>query len=420
MKRHLIILTAVFAVSFSVGAAEIAALQTEHLVNPLGIDNPHPRFSWHIEDSRPGAVQTAYRIIVASDSLHFADNVIWDSGRIVSNAVLTEYDGPQLKPLCRYWWRVVCEDMDGTPTQSAMVFFETGMMDASNWKGSWISDDKDKGFQPAPRFRKEFSVTKTPVQARAYVAVSGLYTLLLNGAKVGDRVLDPAFTRYDRRVLYSIFDITPYIKEGENAVGIELGNGWYNHQALATWNFDKAPWRARPAFCLEIHVTYSDGSKDIVCSGPDWKTSIDGPCIYNNIYTGEHYDARREQKGWADAGYDDADWNGAILRSCPASVISSQQMVPIKEDPELEAREITQLRPNRWIYDFGLNMAGNVHLNVQGAKGTVVTLKYAERLSTEGRADQSNIDYYYFGNGKNEPFQTDIVTLSGGPDSFTP
>ena len=420
MKRLVTLLAAVFAVSFPMRAAEIAALQTEHLVNPIGIDNPHPRFSWHLYDPRPGAGQASYRITVSSDSLDFGQHVVWDSGRTLSDNILAEYGGPELKPFTRYWWKVVCEGKDGVQACSDIAFFETGMMDTANWRGFWISDDKDKDFRPAPRFRKEFMTVKQVVSARAYIAVAGLYRLMINGVKVGDRVLDPAFTRYDSRVLYTTFDVTSLINTGENAIGVELGNGWYNHQPLATWNFDKAPWRARPAFCMEIHLSYLDGSEEIIFTGPDWKTSSEGPCIYNNIYTGEHYDARKVQKGWAESGFNDADWNGVVLRSCPAAVVSSQQMAPIKEGPEIEPRSITQLRPARWIFDFGANIAGNVHLRVKGERGTVITLKYAERLSPEGRADQSNMDYYYYGDRNNEPLQTDIVTLSGEEDTFSP
>lgn len=398
---------------------QVCGLKTEHLKEPIGIDNSNPRFSWHLEDNRSGANQTAFRIIVSNNPEDFSSPV-WDSGRIVSDAPTVTYSGLPLQPMTKYWWKVCCMDMDGLPHESKVSIFETGKMAQSNWHGSWISDNNDIHHQPAPRFRKEFRVCGSIESARAYIATAGLYTLLINGRKVGDHVLDPAFTRFDRRVLYSTYDITPYIKDGGNAVGVELGNGWYNHQAIATWGFDKAPWRSRPTFCMDIHIVYSDGSDDWISSDSGWATSSEGPVIYNNIYTGEHYDARRVQDGWAEAGYDEGDWDKSILRSCPASIVSSQQMVPITENPETEAVKIIQLRPNRWVYDFGYNTAGNVHLRIKGPRGTVVTLKYAERLSVENRADQSNIDYYYFGDRKVEPFQTDKIILSGGEDSFSP
>ena len=398
----------------------VSGLKTEHLTNPLGIDNPAPRFSWYMEDSRAGAAQTAYRVTVATDSLSFDSTVIWDSGRIPAGDIMATYAGPKLDPRTRYWWRVKCEDMDGKELQSETAFFETGLMGQHNWRGNWISDKQGSDFKPAPRFREEFKTHGGIKQARAYIAAAGLYTLYINGQKAGDRILDPAFTRFDRRILYTTYDITALLKEGSNAAGVELGNGWYNHQAVTTWHFDKAPWRARPAFCMDIRISYEDGTEQIVSTGPRWQTSSDGPLVYNNIYTGEHYDARREQQGWAEPGFNDKDWVGATLRSCPATQISSQQAVPIRESREIEAAAITKINNNRIIYDFGANMAGNVHLRIKGPRGATIELTYAERLNPSGRADQDNINYYYFGDRNAEPLQTDIITLSGGDDEFVP
>ena len=398
----------------------VSGLKTEHLTNPLGIDNPAPRFSWHMEDGRMGAAQAAYRITVASDSLSFEGAVIWDSGRIPAGDIVATYAGPTLDPCTRYWWRVKCEDMDGKEVQSETAFFETGLMCQHNWRGNWISDKQGADFKPAPRFREEFKTRGGIVRARAYISAAGLYSMYINGEKVGDRILDPAFTRFDRRVLYSTFDVTNLLREGTNAVGVELGNGWYNHQAVTTWHFDKAPWRARPAFCMDIRIHYADGSEQIVSTGPGWQTSSDGPLVYNNIYTGEHYDARREMSGWTEPGFNEKDWVGATLRSCPAAKISSQQMVAIRESEEIEAANIIKINNNRWIYDFGENMAGNIHLRIKGPRGTTIELTYAERLNSAGRADQDNINYYYFGDRNAEPLQTDIVTLNGEEVCFAP
>ncbi len=418
--NHCLLIQLVLAVLPVLGGPAVTNLKTEHLVNPLGMDNPQPRFSWQVEDGREGAVQTAYRLMVAADTLEFDSHPLWDSGRIASDAVLATYAGPELKPFTRYWWKLSCEDKDGALIPSPAAFFETGLMSPYNWRGSWISDKQGTDFKPAPRFREEFKARGGIVQARAYIAVAGLYTLYINGKKVGDRVLEPAFTRYDRRVLYSTYDVTAMLREGANAVGVELGNGWFNHQAVTTWHFDQAPWRARPAFCLDLRIRYADGTEELVTSGMGWKTSSEGPLIYNNIYTGEHYDARREQQGWAEPGFNEKDWEGVKLRSCPAAQVSAQQMVPIRESGEIEAVKITKLNNNRYIYDFGENMAGNVHLRIKGPRGTDIELTYAERLNSAGQADQDNINYYYFGDRNAEPLQTDLVTLSGGEDYFAP
>lgn len=406
------VLLSAILIPFLAGAAGVTALRTEHMDAPIGVESPNPRFSWRLDDPRDGAYQASWRIVV-----HSGSEVVWDSGTVRDGAVLATYAGVPLKPFTEYSWTVECEDMDGRRSE-ATSSFETGMMSRDMWRGNWISDGNDIDLKPAPRFRCEFPVHGAVVSARAYIACAGLYTLEINGAKVGDRVLDPAFTRFDRRILYTTFDVTDFLDAGANAVGVELGNGWYNHQAKATWDFDKAPWRARPAFCMDIRICYADGSVETVSTGHGWKTSTDGPVTYDNIYTGERHDARRNQAGWSRPGYDDSMWNGVILRSCPAPVVSAQSMMPVREGAEIRAVNISRIRPTRLVYDFGVNMSGNARLRIKGPAGTTVTLKYAERLGTDGQADQSNIDVYYFGNGKTEPFQTDVFTLSGGEDEF--
>lgn len=134
--------------------------------------------------------------------------------------------------------------------------------------------------------------------------MAGLYELSINGKKIGDHRLDPMYTRFDRRTLYVVEDVTRQIQQGNNAVAVVLGNGWYNHQPLAVWNFDKAPWRNRPTFCLNLRIVYQDGSEETLTTDQQWKTAA-GPIRYNNIYTGEHYDARLEMPGWDTPQFDD-------------------------------------------------------------------------------------------------------------------
>ena len=402
MKRFatvLLLLLPLFA-----DAEGIYDLRTEHLDSPIGTDAAAPRLSWKAE----GAVNAEFKVSVTEKG----GGLVWETDAKGFAAV---YDGPALKPFTEYRWKVSAA---GAEAESV---FETGMMNPEDWHGHWISDNQTVEFRPAGRFRTEFEAKGGIVKARAYIAAAGLSTLVINGATVEpSRVLDPAFTRFDRRILYSTFDITSLIKAGANAAGVELGNGWYNHQSATTWHFDRAPWRGRPAFCMDIHLTYADGHKEIISTGPDWKTSSDGPVRFNNIYVGEHHDLRRSQKGWAESGYDASLWDAVILRSCPAASIGAQANVPIMESEPIKPLEIRQLRKTKWVYDFGVNMAGNVKFTAKGACGTTITLKYAERLNVEGRADQTNIDCYYFGDNAAEPFQTDIVTLSGEEDTFSP
>jgi len=400
---------------------EPIGLRCEHLVNPLGIDKQHPRLQWMLWDKRQGAKQSAYQIQVGTDSLSVlgSQGNIWDSGKVEQANMLVTYAGKPLDPQTRYFWKVTTWDKDGQEHASSIAAFETGIMHANQWKGTWISDNNDINHLQAPYFRKQFQVKKEIKSARAYMATAGLFELSINGQRIGDHMLDPMYTRFDRRTLYVTHDVTKALQSGDNAIGVLLGNGWYNHQPLAVWDFDKAPWRNRPAFCMDLHIVYTDGSEETIVSQRDWKTSS-GAIIANNIYTGEHYDARLEQKGWDMPGFDDSKWQGVRYRSAPTNNIVSQQIAPIRLVKTYEPISLKKFDEKTYLFDVGQNMAGITKLKISGPAGTIVKITHGERLAENGRLDMSNIDVYYRGDKEKDPFQTDIVILNGESLEFMP
>jgi alpha-L-rhamnosidase len=418
---NILLLAFCLLVSNSTIAAQPIQLRCEHLVTPLGVDNPAPRFSWQIKDDRKGAFQKAYRISVATDSLELTSKgLVWSTGKVSSSNSLVTYEGNMLQPFTKYYWRLELWDQSGRQLEAVISSFETGMMGMQNWSGTWISDRNDVNILPAPYFRKVFQSAKQIKSARAYVAAAGLYELYLNGKKVGNHRLDPMYTRFDRRNLYVTYDVTANLQQGANAVGVLLGNGWYNHQSLAVWNFDKAPWRARPTFCLDLRITYTDGSIEVIKSGSDWKTSL-SPIISNSIYTAEHYDARLVQKGWNTVNFDDSKWQGITLRAAPSQNIVSQVMHPIRNVEEIPVKTMRKLSDTSYVFDLGRNIAGVSRIKVKGERGTVIRLRHAERLYANGHTDLSNIDVYHRPKDNTDPFQTDILILNGeGDEEFMP
>ena len=417
MRRLLVTLACLSAATGLWAQGTPEQLQCEHLTDPLGIDTATPRLSWRMNDPREGARQMAYRLLVGTDSAAVArgEEALWDTGRIASDASLVRYDGPALEPFTRYFWRVTLWGPDDEAADSPVAAFETGMMEIRNWQGCWIGDNHDRDYKPAPYFRKEFEIRRPVASARVYIAVGGLYELSINGQRIGDHRLDPLYTRYDRRNLYVTYDVTRQLRPGMNAVGVVLGNGWYNHQSGAVWDFHNAPWRNRPAFCLDLRITYDDGSQQTVCTDLDWKSS-DGPLRFNSIYTSEHYDARLEQRGWDTPGFDDTAWQGVRYRSAPSQCICAQQAVPIRQTREYRAVSLRRLDERTYLYDFGQNMAGVTQLRVAGPEGMQLRLIHAERLREDGHADLSNIDVYFRPFDREDLFQTDVVTL--GKDSL--
>ncbi|WP_447640945.1 MULTISPECIES: family 78 glycoside hydrolase catalytic domain [Chitinophagaceae] len=398
-------------------------LKTEYLQSPIGIDNPQPRFTWLLENIPTASNSSAYnKIIVGTDSLAVLKGKgnVWDAPRSPINVQLVTFNGKALQPFTKYFWKVVVY-LNQKSVSSAVQSFETGMISSHNWHGSWISDNQQKEVRPAPYFRKVFSVQRKITSARAYIAVAGLYELYINGERVGDHYLDPMFTRYDRRNLYVSYDVTKEIKNGQNVIGVVLGNGWYNFQSIAVWDYERAPWRNRPTFCLDLRITYDDNTVETISSDKSWKTTL-GPIVYNSIYTGQHYDARKEMPGWNLSGFDDSKWEQVINRQAPASAIVAQALQPIRHVEKIDPVDYKKIDDTTWLYNIGRNIAGVTQLTVDGDSTTIIKVIHAERLDKNGRIDQSNVDYFLRDAQKNnDPFATDIYYLSGrGKETFVP
>lgn len=401
----------------------VTNLQCEYLANPIGIDNVHPRLTWQMDDANTGSYQKSYQLVVGTDALEVSNGKgnRWQTVQTASAARLVAYNGQALKPFTKYYWRVRVGTNKNDYAVSATASFETGMLSVSHWEGTWISDGEDRSAQPAPYFRKVFQAHKPILSARAYIVAAGLYELYVNGEKIGDHRLSPAYTRYDRRNLYVTYDLTKNMREGHNALGVILGNGWYNFQSIAVWDYERAPWRNRPAFCMDVRITYKDGSEETVRSDKSWKTAT-GPIVYNSLYTGEHYDARLEQAGWNTTGFDDSKWDGVTVRQAPAENITAESMQPVRHVEGIKPVSMTKRNDSTYLFDLGRNIAGVSRVTLSGRRGTVVRVVHAERLDKNGNPDQSNVDYFLAkGTRGQDPFATDIYTLRGaGAETFMP
>ena len=426
-KFLLIFLFVIVGIVCSQAQIKPVKLQCEHLINPIGIDTPEPRFAWQLKDDRYDALQQAYRIIVGTDSIAVASGKgdLWDTQKVISDKMLISFDGQVISPFTRYYWKVIVWDKENEERISDIAFFETGMMRMNNWKGTWISDGHELQGRSihdksAPYFRKEFTTLKKIKSARAYIAVAGLYELYVNGEKIGNHRLDPMYTRFDRRNLYVTYDVTSHLQNGSNALGVLLGNGWYNHQSTAVWYFDRAPWRDRPAFCMDVRITYEDGTTEIISTDKEWKTSP-SPVIFNSIYTAEHYDGRMEQPGWNTTGFDDSQWGRITLRAAPSQHIVSQQLHPIRNIEKIPVKSVKKIDDYTYHYDLGRNISGVTEFRVKGDAGTIITLEHAEVLDENGRISMSNLNEHYRPTDDSDPFQKDVFILSGkGEEVFMP
>ncbi len=394
-------------------AVSVGNLVCEYLTNPLAIDVAAPRLSWALSSAERGQKQTAYQIIATSK-----DATLWDSGKVASSQQThVTYAGPPLTSAQTVAWKVrVWDTQDHAAAWSEPATWEMGLLQATDWKGKWIAGGTDLATPPAPApyLRKTFTLTKPVASARAYIAGVGYAELELNGKKVGDHVLDPGYTRFDRRIVYATHDITASLVQGANAVGVLLGNGWLNVNAKDVWDFDTAPWRQTPRALVQLQVDYTDGTHDTIASDASWRRST-GAILFDGIRNGQSDDGRLEKIGWTTPEYiEDASWSPALLVQSPGGVLSAQMFPPQKVMQTLTAKTVTAQGAGVFLFDFGQNTAGFAKLSVSGPAGTKVTLRYAEKLGANGRIDQSNISGVGGFNFYQGPYQTDSYVLRGG------
>ncbi|MDD5140166.1 MAG: family 78 glycoside hydrolase catalytic domain [Verrucomicrobiales bacterium] len=394
--------------AFCAGAAlamEVENLRCEYLANPDGIDVLRPRLSWLLDSDRRGEKQTAYQVVVTTPQGEW-----WDSGKVASDqSIQVEYAGKPLSSRQACEWKVRVWDKDGKPSAwSQPATWTMGLLKPDDWQAKWIGSPSAELVAPAPLLRKTFTVTQPVKRATVYVTGLGFYEFHLNGGKVGDHEMDPGFTRYDRRVLYATHDVTPQIHRGANTIGMMLGNGWYNYSVRTGWDYEKAAWRAQPKMILQLELELADGTTQTIVSDETWQTT-DSPVIFNALLNGEFYDARREISGWDRGDGGDGNWVAAKVVAPPAGVLSAQMAPPVKVTQTLKPVKLTQPKPGVFVYDLGQNLAGVAEITLRGPAGTVVVLKYGEKLNPDGTLNQDELKMF----AKTGEFQTDRYTLKG-------
>ncbi|MFZ4507903.1 MAG: family 78 glycoside hydrolase catalytic domain [Fimbriimonas sp.] len=423
-------------------------LRCEYRLEPIGIDAAQPRLSCNFEATKGARDRhvTAVRILVATslDLLNDNKGDLWDSGITpYTGSVTFPYGGLPLNSGQICYWKVQPHEKAGPGTWSKPARFEMGLLHPNDWEGQWLNDGKptpkaDIEFyanDPAPLFRKEFAVPRQVKRARLAIAGLGYVEASINGKRVGDQVLDPGWTKFDKRVGYSVYDVTRHLARGQNCIGVILGNGWYSPlpmKLFGSFNMREHLAIGRPRVLAQIKIEYTDGTVETIATNTSWKIG-ESSILRNNVYLGEVVDARREQPGWDKPGFDDSRWREPSIAAEPVGRLVNPPQPPIRITGRWAATKVTEPKPGVRIYDMGVNFAGWVTLNLDVPAGTEIRLRYGELLYGDGTLNPMTSvagQLKWLREGTNESaggpgvppiaWQADTYIARGGGETYSP
>ena len=371
---------------------EVYDLKTDYSTNPINVDNVTPYFSWKYRVTNNNVKVTHFQILVATSAINLEREKfdLWDSGRVkIGKSPMVQYSGAPLKSRDAAFWIVrIWDENENVSTVSKSANFEIALISDTDWHAYWI------GF-PAGRpgralyFRNEYLIKKPIKKSRAYVSSLGWNEFYVNGEKVGASVLNPAQTEFSKRVLYSTYDLNPFLKIGQNVLGAIVAGGWYG----------------TPKFLAQIELEFQDGSKDrFLTAGRNendknlWKLS-DGPIIETSIFDGEVYDANREIDNWMSASREghsliyDGSFYVSMVVSPPGGALVSQVVEPIEVVGEIKPKEITEPKLGIFVIDNGQNLAGWLKIKLDMEKNQKLIMRFGENLYPNGRVNQENLRF---------------------------
>ncbi len=428
----------------------VDSLRCEYLDNPLGIDTVKPRLSWMLDSDVRGESQTGYQILVASNRklLAAGQGDLWDTKKVASDdTVNVEYAGKRLESRAACFWKVRVWDREGKVSAwSDVACWTLGLLNPVDWEATWISFKDDRKLaisakqvevHPARHYRKGFTSKKKVSKAMVYASALGIYELRINGEVVTDQLFTPGWSDYKRRVYYNTYDVTAMVQSGANVMAATVADGWYSgylgYGLLVGYGPNKCGryiYGTTPALLVQLEVTYTDGSSEMILTDGTWKTAT-GAITGTDMLMGEDYDARLELGAWDRTGFDDDTWTKAIpakdnprrkavfhdkggqrdvdLGFAKPPKMQAYPSVPVRTTQALKAVKLTEHTKGVWIFDLGQNFSGVVRLKVRGPAGTRVQLRYGEMLHLDGRLMTENLrrakatdSYILRGNGDYE------------------
>ncbi|RHR21630.1 alfa-L-rhamnosidase RamA [Clostridium sp. AF19-22AC] len=364
---------------------KLTQLRVNHIETPAGFNITPVSLSWKVEDAGNAKFQKTARIIVKRK-----DVTVFDSGEDSKADSLDYRADIELLPRTRYEWSV-CVTADNGETAYAESWFETGKM-TEGWQGKWITPELDQSVQPV--LSKKFTLNKSVTGARMYVCGLGVYELYLNGEKAGNEFLAPGYHSYDFHLQVQTYDVTDYLKEGENEIQIWLGDGWYKGRLGFDGGYVNL-YGDRCCAAAELHIGHEDGPNTLVCTDESWRSKA-SPVTFSNIYDGEIYDARLEDaQNWGPVRLYEPEKCGAL---------TDRFSLPIVKKEKLSVCQVIRTPKEELVLDFGQNLTGWVEFDCELPEGARIRLTASEILQ-DGCFYHDNLrtaktEFTYISNGK--------------------
>lgn len=372
-------------------------LRTEYRVNPIGITEKHPRFSWKLESGERDTIQQAYHIVVTAN-----EKIVWETKAESEESVLISYAGEELQDETLYQVSVEATDNHGN-TATGEISFETGILQPETFQAKMITHDFPEEETACPIFSKIFAAKGNVKKARIYATARGVYEAYLNGEHIGEDRMTPGWTSYHHRLQYQVYDITEMFRE-ENEIEIMVGNGWY--KGILGFYCQPNQYGDRVGAFAEIHLEYEDGTREVIGTDESWNVRT-GEVRYSEIYMGETIDTTageaqdREQSGIR---------TGSVsVMEFDKSTLTAQENEPVRITERIPAKKLIVTPKGEKLVDFGQNLTGLAEVKVHGQKGQKIVIRHAEVLDKDGNfypdtLRQAKSEDTYICNGEEQIF----------------
>ncbi len=383
-------------------------LKCENLQNPLGIDKTAPRFSWKIRSNKNGTEQKAFQILVASNPtlLNNDQTDLWNSGKTVSStSILVPYEGKTIGPGLAACWKVRVWDEDGNVSPwGPIAEFSVGLLTRDDWQASYIGFPTEAGYGECPQLKKSFEVNGTYKKLLLHVNSLGYHEVYLNGKKVGDGVLAPAVSQFNKRSWSITYDVSTMVKKGQNELMLWLGSGWYTEGLPGVVNNG-------PLVKAQLEKLTGNNREIILVTGADWLGRKSAYSRYGSWqphqFGGEIVNGSLAKTDLSTENVEGRNWIPVSVISVPDHEVCPQMVEQNRIAETIKPAEIQPLGKDTFLIDMGKSIVGWTEVHFPKLqKLQEIVLEYSDHLDENGKfVNQKQLDRYIASGEGTETFK---------------